>query len=64
MMALVGSAPVDLNLLGAVVNPLGKVSVVNTLGSINVTGTISALSLTSRPGQLQPAERRLVQYRR
>ena len=45
MMALVGNAPVDLNLLGAVVNPLGKVSVVNTLGSINVTGTISALSL-------------------
>ena len=40
MMALVGSAPVDLNPLGAVVNPLGKVSVVNTLGSINVTGTI------------------------
>ncbi|RIQ72582.1 DUF4347 domain-containing protein, partial [Bordetella avium] len=45
MRSLMGRSPVDLNLLGAVVNPLGKVSVVNALGSINVSGTISAQSL-------------------
>ncbi|MGH8818659.1 MAG: hypothetical protein ACREX5_18835, partial [Achromobacter pestifer] len=39
------NAPVDLSLLGSVVNPLGKVSVINTLGSINVSGTIQAVSL-------------------
>lgn len=39
------NTPVDLTLLGSVVNPLGKVSVVNQLGSISVYGAISAESL-------------------
>ncbi|MCL2344587.1 MAG: hypothetical protein FWC58_01880, partial [Desulfobulbus sp.] len=45
MVALITSRPVDMSLLGAVANPLGRVKVMNSLGSISVTGSISAQSL-------------------